>query len=212
MAMERYFPQVPGVDLSKLRITDEGTYSVTRPPEARQVLDFMRKLIGTDLGSLTILDGTANVGGETIHYALSGFKHVHAIELNAENHEVLRHNLQVYGLLDGRSRATVTVHHGDTTKIAAEIPADVLVLDPPWGGPDYKRAPEGSLDLWMGSERVDAFVGRLAAAGHVRWIFLKVPFNFAFKRLKGLRGIQAGWRKRIRNYFVVGLKVKPSER
>ena len=40
----------------------------------------------------------------------------------------------------------VHLHEGDTTILYKEYPLDILYLDPPWGGPDYKEKKE--LDLF----------------------------------------------------------------
>lgn len=209
IALATLFPKVPGhadaPDVNKLRMTQEGLYSITRPPEAAQLLGFMKRLLG-DFSKLTITDGTANVGGETIHYALAGFKEVHAIELNVDNLLALRANIRAYpkALVGDR----ITTHHGDTTQLAAKYKSDILVMDPPWGGPDYKF--RKNLDLWLGKHRVDLFIKSLASESSWRpkWVFMKVPFNYNFARLKVIPNVVAAQSQKVRNYWVIALRLQ----
>ena len=187
-------------DVSKLRMTTEGVYSITRPAEAMQLIRFMHKHVGP-FADKVITDGTANVGGETIHYALAGFQCVHAIELNPENMTALRSNIRAYG---PAVQSRVRTHLGDTVRLFEKYKSDVIVIDPPWGGPNYRDAE--SLDLYLGTVRVDVFLReRIMQKPNWRpqWVFLKLPSNYNWSRLHGLRM----HRQKIRNYFVVAIEV-----
>jgi hypothetical protein len=99
------------------------------------------------------------------------FKHVDSYEINDDNFAALQNNVGLYELNN------VTLHHGDSTKLFNKD-VDVVYLDAPWGGPDYKE--KTKLDLYLGSERVDEFVSKLNAD-----VFMKVPNNYNFDRVSG---------------------------
>jgi hypothetical protein len=102
------------------------------------------------------------------------FLKVDSIEYNQENFDALKHNVGVYGL------ENVNLHFGDSTRIYGWH-TDVLYIDAPWGGPDYKEKED--MDLYLGTERVDIFVKYVVnQIWKPSYIFLKVPRNYNFKR------------------------------
>ena len=176
------FPYKKGVKYRELRMTPEGEYSITRREDGEVLLRHMKSVLGS-LKDKTITDATGNVGGDTILFGLH-FKHVDSVEINDENFNALRHNVDAYGLTN------VTLHKGDSTKII-DWDSDVLYVDAPWGGPDYKQKKD--LDLYLGDVRVDEFIAK-AQNPH---IFLKLPRNYNFDRLPPHK------RFAIRNYALV---------
>jgi predicted RNA methylase len=128
------------------------------------------------------------------------FKHVDAIEMDAENYGALENNVQVYGLKN------VDLHHGDSTKLY-KWHSDVLYIDAPWGGPSYKEHAE--LDLYLGTQRVDTW---LASVLKKKWrpafVFLKLPRNYKFDRLVGLPNVSDIHHVQIRGYDLIGLEIE----
>jgi len=183
-----------------IQLTEEGKYSYTKREDGEKTIQFLKKFIPS-LHSRSILDGTANMGGDTILFGLN-FHTVHAIEIENENFKALTHNVGLYKLKN------VHLHEGDTTILYKEYPTDLLYLDPPWGGPDYKEKKE--LDLFLGPHRVDIFLRDSILApreGKPQWIVLKLPFNYKWDRLNALEGIESIHILRIRNYRIVIMKV-----
>jgi len=194
------FPYKRGVDMKDIQVTEEGVYSYTKREDGDRTIQFLKRFMNPS--KLSILDGTGNIGGDTILFGLH-FNTVHSIEIDPANFKALTHNVGLYKLTN------VQLHEGDTTKIYAEYPADVLYLDPPWGGPDYKE--KKNLDLWLGSHRVDVFLRDSILAKDApwkpQWIVLKVPFNYNWARLDALSGVSPISNLRIRNYRIIMLKV-----
>jgi hypothetical protein len=161
----------------------------------------MRQMI-PDLGKKVITDSTACVGGDTLLFSL-WFKRVESIEWKHDNLVALQNNVDAFGA------SNVNIHQGDSTKIF-NWRTNVLYIDPPWGGPDYKEKKE--LDLSLGSHRVDVFLRdsilATAAAWKPQWILLKLPFNYNWNRLEVLEGIESVNMLRIRNYRIVVMKVQ----
>jgi predicted RNA methylase len=184
-----------------IQLTEEGKYSYTKREDGERTISFLKRMIPS-LQSRSILDGTGNVGGDTILFGLY-FHTVHSIELDPDNFKALTHNVNLYKLKN------VHLHEGDTTVLYKEYPSDILYLDPPWGGPDYKEKKE--LDLSMGDHRVDVFLRDSFLSKEAIWrpkyIVLKLPFNYKWDRLDALEGIESTNTFRIRNYRIVVMKV-----
>jgi RNA cap guanine-N2 methyltransferase len=181
------FPHKKGVKYSKLKMTPEGEYSITKRKDGEVLLKHMKSVLGK-LGDKHITDLTGNVGGDTILFGLH-FKKVDSIELNPENYEALKNNVEVFDL------PNVTLHQGDSTKLFTWN-TDVLYADPPWGGPDYKL--KDKLDLYLGDKRIDEFINEVQ--DKAKHIFLKVPRNYNFDRFPDARKFK------IRGFYILLVK------
>jgi hypothetical protein len=89
----------------------------------------------------------------------------------------------------------VKLHQGDSTKLF-NWKTDVLYIDAPWGGPDYKKHAE--LDLYLGDKRVDEFVKEVK--DKATYVFLKVPRNYKFDRFENIEKFK------IRGYYLILVK------
>jgi hypothetical protein len=195
--MEDVFPLKDGIDYTALKLSKEGEYSVTRRRDADRILTSIKNTVG-ELSNKSITDATGCVGGDTIHFGLN-FKKVDTIELKKENFVVLQNNVSVYNLNN------VRYHLGDSTKIF-NWKTDILYIDPPWGGPDYKEKAE--LDLYMSSRRIDNWLEEiLLRKNRPNYIFLKLPNNYNFKRLNFLSNVDYIKPFRIRSYILVAITV-----
>jgi hypothetical protein len=164
-----------------LHVDEVALYSVTPAKLAAEQAHIIRTFVGKDA---TITDATACTGGNTIAFGKL-FRNVHAVEINRSRASMLRHNLDVVGIAE-----KVRVLEGDYTKLTLDLEQDVVFLDPPWGGPDYKFA--SSLNLYLGSTNVNDIIANLtfgrpsSETEHIpyaRFIFLKAPLNFNGKEL-----------------------------
>lgn len=195
--MDEVFPLRQGIDYTKLKLTEEGAYSVTRRRDADRILSIIKTVL-KDTNTKTITDATGCVGGDTIHFGLH-FQTVDSIELNSTNFEALQNNVSVYGLTN------VRLHLGDAT-VLFNWKTDVLYIDPPWGGPTYKELP--SLDLFMSSKRIDEWLEDiLLRKNRPNYIVLKLPHNFNFTRFNFLSNIEYIKPYRIRSYVLIIIMV-----
>lgn len=195
--MDEIFPLREGVDYTKLKITKEGEYSVTRRRDAERILGVMKAVL-KDVRNKTITDATGCVGGDTIHFGYT-FQKVDSIELNPQNFEALRNNVSVYGLKN------VSLHQGDATTLF-NWKTDVLYVDPPWGGPAYRDSK--NLDLFMSDKRVDSWLEEvLLRKNRPNYIILKLPQNFNFSRFNFLSNVDFIKPYRIRSYVLVIITV-----
>ena len=188
--MSEIFPEKKGVDYSKLLLTPEGEYSITKRKDGQKILKYILDITGTS--NLELTDLTGNVGGDTILFALN-FDRVDSIELSKENFDALKHNVREYKLKN------VALYHGDSTKLF-RWQTDILYVDAPWGGPDYKE--KKNLDLFLGSERLDTFLELIMKQDWApTYVFLKLPRNYNFSRLD-FAHVQ---KFPVRGYFLVYL-------
>jgi len=195
--MDEVFPLRQGIDYTKLKLTEEGEYSVTRRRDADRILSIIKTVL-KDTKSRTITDATGCVGGDTIHFGLN-FQKVDTIEINSVNFEALQNNVSVYGLTN------VTLHLGDATKLF-NWKTDVLYIDPPWGGPNYKDAK--SLDLNLSSKRIDEWIEEiLLRKNRPNYIVLKLPQNYNFVRFNFLSNVDFIKPYRVRSYILVIITV-----
>lgn len=200
--MEDLFPRKEGVDYSKLKTTDEGSYSITRRRDADRILIILRNIF-KNMSLMTITDATACTGGDTLNFALN-FLHVHSIEVNLENFEALTNNVDVYGLHN------ITMHRGDSVTLF-NWNTNVLYIDPPWGGKDYKKHKQ--LDLFLSGKRLDCWLEEiLSRKNRPEFIILKLPVNYNFNRLNFLINVDHIRPYQIRSYVLVIITVHKSIR
>lgn len=164
---------------SHIKLDDEAAYSVTDQYTAdRMTRDIMRFV---DVNAV-VCDATACIGGNTHSFARA-FRHVVAIEQNPTRFEYLKHNMGVLQIKNvqcvcGDALEEVPWHLAGK---GHRRPYNVIFVDPPWGGPDYKE-----------HERLSLYLGDLPLAevckqwAHLTtYIAIKTPINFdesAFRR------------------------------
>lgn len=123
----------------------------------------------------TLLDVTGHVGVEAVTLATEFGLRGTVVEIDPGRAALLEENVKEF-------KVPLTVEVGDgaaairglAQRPRAEVP-DVVYMDPPWGGPGYKKKAKTSLTLG------DASAGTLArdalGAG-VRLVVLKAPLNY----------------------------------
>jgi hypothetical protein len=150
---------------TQLRFDDEALWSTTDQVTADKITRDLGKLFPR---STVITDGTACVGGNTYSFA-QHFAHVRAYELAPIRADYLVHNLSVLG------SDNCTVRCGNVLDLVPKDGMhDVLFLDPPWGGPEYKN--EDKVSLYLSDVPLAEACRRLR--DHVQYFALKVPTNF----------------------------------
>jgi predicted RNA methylase len=195
--MEPYFPFKERVVYSDLILTPEGLYSVTKRIDGERLIAFLNGMI-PDIRKQTITDATACVGGDTLLFSLH-FKKVESIEWKRHNMAALQNNVEVFGA------GNVVLHEGDATRVF-NWKTDVLYVDPPWGGPDYRKLQ--NLELFIGSYRLDKWIEEiLKRTDRPKTVVLKLPRNYNFARLNFLPNVESSHFYRIRNFVVVLLRV-----
>jgi hypothetical protein len=156
-------------------------YSSLKPWEEPQVKAAYEKWFRYPERVKRVVDATAHVGVDTVHLAtVFPRAHLDAFELVPEHAVALQKNVKEFKIED-----RVTCHYQDATTWMPSEPIDLVYVDPPWGGPDYKE--KSKLDLYMQSEKdtfreadknINYIVDQWMSTGKIGHIVLKVPFNF----------------------------------
>jgi hypothetical protein len=159
-------------------LTDEvGEYSASSFSVATAICDFIKSTL-PDVR--TIIDATAGIGGDTRIFA-KRFDHVTAIELLPDVYSMMMRNMNLFGVvnMDAYVGSCVTI----MVDVCRFIKADLLHIDPPWGGVDYYK--DDALELNM----VDESYGIMTLAevcdrlsDRAKYISIKVPRNFNLEK------------------------------
>lgn len=160
-------------DKTKLQITKESIFSLSRKDASEKTTQDIKAVLGDDLSKLTITDATANVGGNTLNFA-THFKNVNAVEIDPVNHSALANNVKVAGL------SNVNVVNDDYLKVMNTLKQDVIFFDPPWGGPGYWK--EGPITLKLSGKPLYEVINEIKEKPKL--IVIKAPKNFAFAEFK----------------------------
>lgn len=141
----RLFPYLENKELGeKLLIDDDSVHYIS----VREYAEKISKIIITHMDELNIeseeiiiTDATAGVGGDTISFAKS-CNHVNSIEIDKTRVEYLKNNITVYDCNN------VSVYNDSCLNIVPLIENhNVIFVDPPWGGVDYKKYTDLRLDI-----------------------------------------------------------------
>jgi predicted RNA methylase len=195
--MEDLFPLKEGIDYSKLKITQEGSFSITRRRDAERIMNIISFIV-KDLSHKTITDLTACCGGDTINFALH-FQKVHSIELNKENFEALENNIGVYDF------DNVEIYNEDSVNFY-DWYTEIIFIDPPRGGPNYKDTKK--LDIEISKKRLDKWIEEiLLRKSRPKHIFLKLPSNYNFDRLNFLSNTNFVKAYQIRSYVLIHINI-----
>lgn len=144
----RIFPQIKNYSLfSKLKIDDESFSYIT----IREIAELISKIISHHLLQFNvnphkscIIDYTSGVGGNVLSFS-KFFNLVYAIELSTLRAEYLKNNIDVYGYKNIHVINESSIDFNNNTMIS--INPNVIFIDPPWGGSDYKNLDTLKLNL-----------------------------------------------------------------
>lgn len=126
------------------------------------------ELLKIDPKKSIITDATACVGGNTISFA-KYFKTVNAIEINNLYFNYLSNNIKVYEL-----NTKVKLYNDNCIKLIPNLHQDVIYIDPPWGGKNYKI--KNNLKLTLSNIPIETLV--LNWIKLCKIIVLKLPLNY----------------------------------
>jgi len=166
--INKIFPK-PSID--NLSYDLEGLWSITHPDEAEIISINIIKLLEIHcISNNMILDMTAGCGGNTISFC-NYFNNVVAVENNDDRFNILKTNLECYNYNNYK------LIKGDSIECIDNI-YDVFFIDPPWGGPDYKKF--NNIELYLSNVKINDIV---AIIPNNKLVVLKLPFNYNISEL-----------------------------
>jgi predicted RNA methylase len=192
--LKKFFPHKQDINFNELILNDIGVYSISKPEEAQYISNFIVHVAEScglgNCSDLCITDGTAGFGGNTINFA-GIFKKVIAIEKNYKNFEILKHNVNVYGL------DNVELISGSFLKYIPEKCEDILFIDPPWGGKKYRY--KNTIMLHLDTTPIYDIINQIP--NKTKIIAIKIPYNFDYGNfINKLYPDQHIVNKKIKNY------------
>ena len=173
---KKYFRSISAELVSSLQLDHEAKYSVTESSLAKLqalIIADCVKSAGYVPAETIITDGTASIGGNVFEF-VKIFMGVHAVEISRSRSLMLAHNVKLLNI-----HTQVAVWCGDIAHVdiaSRKLKHDVLFLDPPWTGNNYKKIPK--LMLFLTNRSLMRVCNDWAEK--TRLIALKLPVNFDF--------------------------------
>lgn len=183
--ISKIFPSLNDDLKTKLKYDTEGLWSITLPEDAEDISKIVKNELGEDK---VILDGTSGLGGNVISFSRY-FKKVIAVEQNKERFELLKNNVEIYGL-----KNVELVNDNCINYITNEY--DGYFFDPPWGGPDYKN--NKLIKIKLGNYSLKDIINMIKEKNK-KTIFIKLPENYDFDEFKNFNYKI----NKIKNYFLL---------
>jgi 16S rRNA G966 N2-methylase RsmD len=163
----------------KLKITDKGLYSISKYSDAYWITniisEFLTSFIKVNLEDISIIDGTAGIGGNTISFA-KYFKKVYSIEINNTHYEVLKNNIDALNIINVETYLNNFLHVIENLSQNSNI----FFFDPPWGGKNYKNFKY--FNLKIGKLQLNDVINILYAKKY-KYVILKAPYNLNISSL-----------------------------
>ena len=153
-----------------LKFTKDSIYSSSKIRGSTKLIDVILKVTNNNF-DITITDGTANIGTDSIHMA-NVFSKVNAIEFSKVNFDALQNNVNILN-----NKKNMICFNGDTNEIIKDLTQDIIYIDAPWGGRTYKNF--NKLKLYLGEiEILDFYINNISKA---KYFIFKIPYNYDFE-------------------------------
>lgn len=153
---------------TQIKMDDESLYSTTDQLTADRISkDILKFVPNTSI----ITDATACIGGTAYSFS-QFFSKVNAIEIDSSRYTLLVNNISV--LLKETGKDNISFYNDDSINVCRQLKQHVIFIDPPWGGPDYKK--QAKLSLYLSNIELSSVCKQLHS--YTEYIVLKVPTNF----------------------------------
>jgi len=164
--------------LNKLKIDKDSVSYISSPIYAEKITKII--LNHTKTNKINITDCTAGCGGDTISF-LNKFKKVYSIEKNLVRFNNLFNNIKVYNLT--RNSRIYCGGFFDIIKTIEDH--DIIYIDPPWGGKNYRkhRALKLNIDNIPLEEIIIDIFDETKMKKIPNYVVLKLPSNYDLKNL-----------------------------
>ena len=164
-------------EIDKLLLDDVAVYSVCPEEQAKDICKLIASLPNLDNHRKPVItDACACVGGNTLAFMLCGsFSRVNAVEMDETRKSMLDHNVNV---IKNRSHTQVRVYGADYLKLMCELQQDIVYIDPPWGGPGYKK--HRNLQLSLGGKHLAEIISDLYRNSRktgTKYVVFRAPLN-----------------------------------
>jgi 16S rRNA G966 N2-methylase RsmD len=164
-----YFPE----HNDEILIDEVGKYSISKPDKAKLITNLIYQNIHSH--DIIVTEGMSSVGGDTLALSRT-FKKVNAIELDKTRYEYLQHNMKLF------NRKNIEYYNESYLEIFKKLKQDVVYLDPPWGGPEYKNLDKVKIKL--GNVKLEDLCKEIIENKLCKLLALKLPYNYDIEEFK----------------------------
>lgn len=165
------FPQIDNYE--QFKIDNDSIHYITPFKLAEQMSNIIMSYMieqKINVKECIITDCFAGVGGNTLSFC-KYFKNVNAIEIDKLRFEYLVNNIEVF------KQSNVLTFNSDFLTIYHKLTHDIVFIDPPWGGSDYKI--KNNIKITVSEHTLEDICNMLMeSANKPRFIFIKLPKNY----------------------------------
>jgi hypothetical protein len=172
------------INLKDFKLNEEGGFSITRPYESGQIIFLIENFIKfcskklskkTSIVDMTLTDATACMGGDLVRFS-GYFKIITGVEIDTNNFNLLIQNCKKFDCKN------VILFNQDYLEIYDKLKQDVIYLDPPWGGTDYKN--KDIISLKIGDLELWELIKLIKHKKLTNFIFIKAPMNVCLNNIE----------------------------
>ena len=157
---------------------DVGIYSFSKPKDAititKIIIAHLEK-INKNSKCLIITDATAGIGGNIFSFS-NYFLRINAIELDKSRFEYLKSNCKNFN--------NIVYYNSDFLKIIDNCYQDIIFIDPPWGGKNYKKIKD--IEIIISEKHLNEICNILL--DKCMLIILKLPINYNLNEIIKING------------------------
>lgn len=165
-------------DTIKLIKYDEiALYSITPHFYAEKITRIIKNNINKPTKKLIISDFCCCIGGNSFNF-IKYFKKVNCVELDKKRFEYLKFNLNLY-----KDYRNYKLYNNDCLKVLKIIKQDIIFIDLPWNGKNYKK--KEKMDLYLGNK--NSFELCNIFMNYCEMLVFKIPNNFDMEKIKDLK-------------------------
>jgi len=171
------------IPIKDFATTKTSEFSSTQPGHTKNIFNVLREQLPEYINFKTILDATANIGVDTIHFAVNTQANITAVELNKSEYFPLKSNIYKFKLQNKIKAFNKNIY--DYLK-ENNPTVDMIYFDPPWGGREYYKTNKLMLYLNDGTKNQPIYhiVNQIFANKNANVILMKLPFNFDYDTLQ----------------------------
>jgi len=157
----------------KILIDSVGKYSISLPDKSQVITNLITKHFGSN--NLVITDAMACIGGDTLSFSKQ-FTKVNAIELDTIRFEYLKHNMNLFNC------SNIEYYNDNYLHLKDKLKQDVIYIDPPWGGPDYKN--KKTVKITIDDKKLEDICDNIIQNKLCKLLVLKLPYNYDLSEIK----------------------------
>jgi hypothetical protein len=166
------FPPINSSLISFLKIDYASKIYISEYKISSQITNIILSYL-KDEKKIIVTDATAGVGGNSLTFGLYVW-HVNSVEIDYQRSMYLGQNAHLYHL------DNLTVYYYDYLEIMNKLIQDVIFLDPPWGGSEYKF--KKNVRCLLSEIPIEDLCLKLREK--TKLIALKLPLNYDLDYLK----------------------------